>query len=123
VHIILFCREFNTFDAKVLNIFHMRRVVTQCHKICFESATFATKLCTRRDETRLDSAEHSVLKPESWTCSVDFGTLTKGIVSATVAPDKWHSGFTPSEQRALHSFKVNYVIKFSLQMKRTFPFE
>jgi len=34
--------------------------------------------------------------------------------------------FTPSEQCALHSFKVNYAIErfnLSLQMKKTFSFE
>jgi len=36
--------------------------------------------------------------------NVDFGTSVKGVVSATVAADKWHSGFTPSEQCTLHSF-------------------
>jgi len=57
---------------------------------------------------------------------VGFGTLAKGVMSATVAADKWHSDFTPSEQSALHSVKVNYVIKrfkLSLQIKRTFSFE
>jgi len=44
-----------------------------------------TKLRTHRDETRLDSAERSVLKPGSWTHGVDFGTGANGVVSATVA--------------------------------------
>jgi len=43
----------------------MHLVVTHCHKINFESAFFVTKLRTHRDETRLDSAERSVLKPGS----------------------------------------------------------
>ena len=71
-----------------------------------------TKLRTRSDETRVNGAEHSVLKPESWTRGVDFGMLAKGtIFPQTVAADKWHSDFTPSEQCALHSFQVHYVIK------------
>jgi len=42
----------------------MRPVVTQCHKINLKSASFAEKLRTRRDETRLGlhRAEHSALK-------------------------------------------------------------
>ena len=70
-----------------------------------------TKLRPSWDETRLDRTEHSVLDPESWTNGVDFGTSLKGGISATVAVDKWHSGFTPSEQCALHSFRANYAIK------------
>jgi len=35
----------------------MRPVVTRCHKINFKSASFARKLHTRRDKTRLDSTE------------------------------------------------------------------
>jgi len=35
----------------------------------------------------------------------------KGDVSATVAAEKLHSGFPPSEQCALQLFTVNYVIK------------
>ena len=57
---------------------------------------------------------------------IDFGTSVKGVVSTIVAADKWHSGFTPSEQCTSYSFKVNYAIKrfnLRLQMKRTFPFE
>jgi len=42
--------------------------------------------------------------------AVDFGTPMKGVILAAIAVDKWHSGFTPSEQCALHSFKVNYAI-------------
>jgi len=52
-------------------------IVTRCHKVNFKSATLATKLHTCRDETRLDSAEHSVLKPGSWMRVVDFGTSVK----------------------------------------------
>jgi len=37
----------------------MRLVVNHCHKINSKSATFTTKLRTRRDETRLDSVEHN----------------------------------------------------------------
>jgi len=37
--------------------------------------------------------------------------LVKAVISATVAADKWQSIFTPFEKCALHSFKVNYVIK------------
>jgi len=61
----------------------MRWVLIQCHKINLKSASFATKLS--RDETRLDTTEHNVLKPRSWTCGVDFGTSAEGVVSATVA--------------------------------------
>jgi len=53
---------------------------------------------------------------------VEFGMSVKGVISATVATDKWHSGFTPSEQCALHFLKVNYV-RFEFTMKRTFPFK
>jgi len=67
----------------------MRLVFTQCHKINFKSATFAAKIRTGRDETRLDSAEHIVLQPGSSMCGVEFGMSVKGVVSATVAAEKW----------------------------------
>ena len=121
----LFCREFNTSGAKVLNSV-LHPAVTQCHKINFKSAAFVAKFRTCGDETQLDSAEHNVLKPGSWTCGVDFGMSAKGVILTTFAAGKLHSDFTPSEQCALYSFTVNYAIKrfnLSLEMKRTFPFE
>jgi len=54
-----FCSEENLTHL----VQSMHLVVTQCHKINFKSATSATKLCTRRDKTWLDSAKNRVCKP------------------------------------------------------------
>jgi len=68
-----------------------------------------TKLRTRMDETQL-ARQRRTQCTKAWKRGIDFGTSVKGVNFAAVAVDKWHSGFTPSEQRALHSFKVNHAI-------------
>jgi len=63
----------------------MRRVLIQCHKINFESVAFETKLRTRSNNTQPESPVYNMLKPGSGMLGVDFGTLVKGVISATVA--------------------------------------
>jgi len=54
-------------------------VVIQCLKINFKSATFATKLCTRMDETRL-TREHRTQRVEAWKLN-NLGLQMKIIFS------------------------------------------
>jgi len=126
VHIFLFCREFNTSGAKVLNIVTYVQLLPNAINLTLKVLTVAAKLRTCRDETWLVSAERSVLKPGSWTRSVDCGTSVMGVIRQQLL---WKKGTQVSHHLSsvlYNSFKVNYAIKrfnISLQMKRTFPFE